>query len=108
MATKKNKRVEVISPKIKCLGCEITFEQILSDINGKRFQNEFKDHEIRLMPTTHPNCNVGIVMTGQNKDLPPKRNNQTGEFSQLNLDVNKEKLSFGNIFLYDSRINVFF
>lgn len=108
MATKKNKRVEVISPKIKCLGCEITFEQILGVINGKRFQNEFKDHEVRLMSTTHPNCNVGIVMTGQNKDLPPKRNNQTGEFSQLNLDVNKEKLSFGNIFLYDSRINVFF
>lgn len=39
MATKKNKRVEVISPKIKCLGCEITFEQILSDINGKRFHD---------------------------------------------------------------------
>lgn len=51
---------------------------------------------------------MGIVMTGQNKDLPPKRNNRTGEFSQLNLDVNREKLSFGNIFLYDSRINILF
>lgn len=108
MATKKSKRVEVISPKIKCLGEIVTFEQILSIVCGKKFQNEFKDHEIKLISTKLPNCTVGIVMTGQNKDLPPKRNNQTGEFSQLDLDINKEKLSFGNIFLYDSRINAFF
>lgn len=108
MATKKNKRVEVISPKIKCFGCNITFEQILNAVSGIKFQNEFKDHEINLIPTTLPNCHVGIVMTGQNKDLPPKRNNQTGKFSQLNLDVNNEKLSYGNIFLYDRRINVLF
>lgn len=108
MATKKNKRVEVLSPQIKCFGGDITFEQILNVVNGKKFQNEFKDHEIKLMPTTLSNCLVGIVMTGQNKDLPPKRNNQTGEFSQLNLDVNREKLSFGNIFLYDVRINILF
>lgn len=74
----------------------------------KKFQNEFKEHEINLISTTLPNCQVGIVMTGQNKDLPPKRNNQTGKFSQLNLDVNNEKLSYGNIFLYDKRINVLF
>lgn len=108
MAIKKSKRVEVISPKIKCFGEIVTFEQILSIICGKKFQNEFKDHEIKLISSDLPNCTVGIVMTGQNKDLPPKRNNQTGKFSQLNLDINKEKLSFGNIFLYDSRINVFF
>lgn len=108
MATKKNKRVEVLSPQIKCFGDDVTFEKILNIVNGKKFQNEFKDHEIKLMPTTLSNCLVGIVMTGQNKDLPPKRNNRTGEFSQLNLDVNREKLSFGNIFLYDSRINILF
>ena len=72
MAKKKNKRVEIISPKIKCFGAEITFEQILGAINRKRFQNEFKEHEIRLMSTSCPNCSVGIVITGQNKDLPPK------------------------------------
>lgn len=108
MAAKKNKRVEVISPKIKCFGCNITFEQILNAISGVKFQNEFKDHEIKLFSTELPYCLVGIVMTGQNKDLPPKRDNRTGEFSQLNLDVNNEKLSYGNIFLYDSRINVLF
>lgn len=36
MATKKNKRVEVISPKIKCFTCNITFEQILNAVNEKK------------------------------------------------------------------------
>lgn len=38
MATKKSKRVEVISPKIKCLGEIVTFEQILSIVCGKNFR----------------------------------------------------------------------
>lgn len=107
MATK-SKRVEVITPRIKYFENKVTFEQILSTINGIKFQNEFKEHEIRLISSELPNCSVGIVMTGQNKDLPPKRNNQTGKFSQLNLDINREKLSYGNVFLFDSRLNVLF
>lgn len=38
MAIKKSKRVEVISPKIKCFGEIVTFEQILSIICGKNFR----------------------------------------------------------------------
>lgn len=54
------------------------------------------------------NCQEGIVVTGQNKDIPPKRNDQTGEFSALSVDIDHEKLSFGNAFLYDKKMNVLF
>ena len=94
MATK-SKRIEVVSPSIKCYGENVSFKQLLETVNSVKFQMEFKDHEIKLMNSELPNCSVGIVITGQNKDLPPKRNNQTGEFQQLNLDVHTEKLSFG-------------
>lgn len=107
MATK-SKRIEVVSPSIKCYGENVSFKQLLETVNSVKFQMEFKDHEIKLMNSELPNCSVGIVITGQNKDLPPKRNNQTGEFQQLNLDVHTEKLSFGNIFLYDDSINILF
>ena len=107
MATK-SKRIEVVSPNIKCYGENVSFKQLLETVNSVKFQMEFKDHEIKLMNSELPNCSVGIVITGQNKDLPPKRNNQTGEFHQLNLDVHTEKLSFGNIFLYDDSINILF
>lgn len=50
----------------------------------------------------------GIIVTCQNKDIPPKRNNQTGEFSALPVDIDHEKLSFGNAFMYDKRMNVLF
>lgn len=107
MATK-SKRIEVVSPNIKCYGENVSFKQLLETVNSVKFQMEFKDYEIKLMNSELPNCSVGIVITGQNKDLPPKRNNQTGEFHQLNLDVHTEKLSFGNIFLYDDSINILF
>lgn len=54
------------------------------------------------------NCLEGIIVTCQNKDIPPKRNNQTGEFSALPVDIDYEKLSFGNAFMYDKRMNVLF
>lgn len=106
--TRKSKRIEVVSPNIKCYGENVSFKQLLEAVNTIKFRMEFKDHEIKLMNTKLPNCSIGIVITGQNKDLPPKRNNKTGEFYKLNLDVHTEKLSFGNIFLYDDSINILF
>lgn len=106
--TTKSKRIEVVSPNIKCYGENVSFKQLLESVNSFKFRMEFKDHEIKLMNTKLDNCSLGIVITGQNKDLPPKRNNKTGEFYKLNLDVHTEKLSFGNIFLYDDSINILF
>ena len=107
--TPKKKRIEVVSPHIECYDCNrVSFIDIINLSNRYKYQTEFKDYEMNLLSTDLQNCSVGIVITGQNKNLPPKRDNITGEFSTLNLNVQKEKLSFGNIFLYDSSLNILF
>lgn len=110
MAARKKKNVEVLTPKVKCLSqndSEITFSDILSYMTGKTVYYNDKEYLVRTYGSKNlENCQEGIIVTGQNKDIPPKRNNQTGEFSALPVDIDHEKLSFGNAFLYDKRLNV--
>ena len=110
MAAKKPKRIEVLSTKVKQLvdspESEMTFEDILIFMNGRKCYDEFKEYELKLIDTKLNNCIVGIIITGQNKNLPAKRDRATGEFHPLNLDPDKETLSFGNIFLYDKSLNI--
>ena len=109
MASKSKKRVELVTPIIKKTGEKnITFEDVVSFINGKKHEGEFKDYELKLLNTTSDEYIVGIIITGQNKNLPPKKNKKTGEFFKLGIDIENENLSFGNIFLYDSKLNVLF
>lgn len=112
MATRKKKYVEVLTPRVKCLSqndSEITFSDILSYMTGKTVYYSDKEYIVKIYGSGNlENCQEGIIITGQNKDIPPKRNNQTGEFSALSVDIAHEKLSFGNAFLYDKRLNVLF
>lgn len=112
MATRKKKYVEVLTPRVKCLSqndSEINFSDILSYMTGKTVYYCDKEYIVKTYGSGNPeNCQEGIIVTGQNKDIPPKRNDQTGEFSALPVDIVHEKLSFGNAFLYDKRLNVLF
>lgn len=112
MATRKKKYVEVLTPRVRCLSqndSEITFSDILSYMNSKTVYYSDKEYIVKTYGSGNPeNCQEGIIVTGQNKDIPPKRNNQTGEFSALPVDIVHEKLYFGNAFLYDKRLNVLF
>lgn len=112
MATRKKKYVEVLTPRVKCLSqndSEITFSDILSYMTGKTVYYSDKEYIVKIYGSGNlENCQEGIIITGQNKDIPPKRNNQTGEFSALSVDIAHEKLSFGNAFMYDKRLNVLF
>lgn len=112
MAARKKKFVEVLTPQVKCLSqndSEITFSDILSYMSGKTVYYNGKEYIVRTYGSNNlENCQEGIIVTGQNKDIPPNRNNQTGEFSALPVDIAHEKLSFGNAFLYDKRMNVLF
>ena len=110
MASRKKKYVEVLTPRIKCLSqshSEVTFADILSYMSGKTVYFNDKEYIVKTYGSGNPeNSMEGIVVTGQNKDIPPKRNDQTGEFSALSVDIAHEKLSFGNAFLYDAKLNV--
>lgn len=112
MATRKKKYVEVLTPRVKCLSqndSEITFSDILSYMTSKTVHYSDKEYIVRAYSSDNPeNCQEGIIVTGQNKDIPPKRNNQAGKFSALPVDIAHEKLSFGNAFLYDKELNVLF
>lgn len=112
MAARKKKYVEVLTPRVKCFSqndSEITFSDILSYMSGKTVYYNEKEYIVRTYGSDNlENCIEGIVVTGQNKDIPPKRNDQTGEFSALSVDIDHEKLSFGNAFLYDKELNTLF
>lgn len=112
MAARKKKYVEVLTPRVKCFSqndSEITFSDILSYMSGKTVYYNEKEYIVRTYGSDNlENCIEGIIVTGQNKDIPPKRNNQTGEFSALPVDIAHEKLSFGNAFLYDKELNILF
>lgn len=103
------KRVDVVAPCVKTLNGEnVLFSKILSEVNGKKKSNTYKDHQLKLLKTEKENCAIGIVITGQLKNLPPKKNKASGVFSPLDIDTNKENLSFGNIFIFDGSICVLF
>lgn len=112
MATRKKKFVEVLTPRVKCLSqveSEISFSDILSYMSGRTVYYNDKEYIVKTYGSDNlENCLEGIIVTCQNKDIPPKRNNQTGEFSALPVDIDYEKLSFGNAFMYDKRMNVLF
>ena len=112
MAARKKKYVEVLTPRVKCFSqndSEITFSDILSYMSGKTVYYNEKEYIVRTYGSDNlENCIEGIIVTGQNKDIPPKHNNQTGEFSALPVDIAHEKLSFGNAFLYDKELNILF
>lgn len=112
MAARKKKFVEVLTPRVKCLSqveSEITFSDILSYMSGRTVYYSDKEYIVKTYVSDNlENCLEGIIVTCQNKDIPPKRNNQTGEFSALPVDIDHEKLSFGNAFMYDKRMNVLF
>lgn len=112
MASRKKKKfIEVLTPRIKCLSQgngEVTFADVLSYMTSKTVYYSDKEYIVKVYSCCLENCLEGIIVTGQNKDIPPKRNDHTGEFSALPVDITHEKLSFGNAFLYDKKLNVLF
>lgn len=103
---KKQKRIEVMTPIITCTEETVSFTDLLASANGRCIYLDFKSVELKLLTTSFEHCQAGIVITCQNKDLPPKRNNQTGEFSAIGINTDIESLSYGNIFFYDETLNV--
>lgn len=111
MARKKKRRVDVVSAKLSFLKEDSnnpSFSDILDFIDGKTMKlNEEKSIEFSLLKTSLQKCKIGIIITMQGRDLPPKRDIETRKFSPLQINPKKEKLAFANIFLYDEERNIF-
>lgn len=86
----------------------ITLDSILLELDGLKKNFDKKSVEIKIWDRgDNSDILSGIVITEQIKDLPPKRNIETGLFSSLGLQEN-ERLAFGNAFLYDKKLCVIF
>ena len=108
MANKK-KRVEIVSIHIDSLveGCEPpSFAEVFALLNATEITQDGKLYEFRSLNTNITECIVGLVETTQDKDIPPIKNKQTKEFSQVQINTATEGLAFANIFLFDTSLNV--
>ena len=81
-----------------------TFTEFLVALNGSKQVINGKDIEFELLENTNDYI-VGILVTTQKKDVPPKRNGRTGEFSPLDLNP-EEGLAYANIFYYEKRRSI--
>lgn len=108
MATKK-RFIDVLSTKLDFQENVATtsFADVLRFMHNKEHRYSEKIFEFSLLNTDVEDCLVGIIITTQDKDIPPKRNKRDKTLSPVGIDANIEGLAFANIFLYDTRRNIF-
>lgn len=106
--SKKNHIVDIVTVNLRFLeeGSVITFDKILKSefVNGISQIVKGKTIEYKLLEETDEYI-VGVLITTQDKDIPPKRHKKTGEFKALDLTA-EEGLAFANVFLFEKRHSV--
>lgn len=106
--TNKNVDIQMTEVVSDVANQPVLLENVLNDLSGYKKILVRKNYEIKILDDgNNGDFVVGLVITEQLKDLPPKRNKVTGDFSSLGLQDN-EILAFGNIFLYDKNLKVIF
>lgn len=50
---------------------------------------------------------MAIIVTTQDSDIPPKRNKNTGVYTQVQINTAEEGFAYANIIFYDVRRNIF-
>lgn len=109
MAKKKKRNIDVLSVKMTFREGEenVLFKDVLNYMNGKKFRLGEKIFDLSLLSTNRENCILGLIVTTQDSDIPPKRNKRTGVYSSVQIDTRQEGFAYANIFLYDYGRNVF-
>ena len=109
MAKKKKRNIDVLSVKMTFREGEenVPFRDVLNYMNGKKFRLREKIFDLSLLSTNRENCILGLIVTTQDSDIPPKRNKRTGMYSSVQIDTRQEGFAYANIFLYDYGRNVF-
>lgn len=105
---KKRRNIDVLSTKLTLLQSEVelTFGDILNYMNGKEYRCNQKIFNLTILDTTKENCILGIIVTTQDSDIPPKRNKTTGIYNPIDINTVEEGFGYANIFLYDSARNI--
>lgn len=105
---KKNVDIQLVTIESDIANAPVQMEAVLYALDNFKKENNNKSFQVKLWDNgDNSNYVSGIVITEQIKDLPPKRNRDTGIFSSLGLQAN-ERLAYGNSFLYDKDLKVIF
>jgi hypothetical protein len=108
MADKK-RRIDVLSTRLTFAeetAANPSFTDILRFMSGKEYRHSEKIFEFSLLDTIIQDCIVGLIVTTQDRNIPPIRNKRTKEYSQVNINPTTQGLAYANIFLYDIQRNI--
>jgi len=105
----KKRSIDVVSVALKFSdeSDKVSFESILKALDGEEHKCDGKIFELSLYDTKIENCLLGIIVTTQDKDVPPIKDKRTGKYSPVNINPDIQGLAFGNVFLYDVSKNIF-
>jgi hypothetical protein len=108
--SRKQRNVEVLSVNLEfednSNSMNPTFMEVLQFMHEKTWTYFGKAFELKLLEITESGCIIGLIVTTQNKEIPPKHIPATQHFVPVDIAAN-EGLAFGNIFLFDPNNNVF-
>ena len=105
---KKRRNVDVLSVNLRFIDDShiVSFVDILNYINGREYRCDKKIFNLNRLHTNKADCYLGIIVTTQDSDIPPKRNKNTGNYSPVQINTTEEGFAYANIFLYDYRRNI--
>ncbi|MBR1550038.1 MAG: hypothetical protein IJ634_05310 [Bacteroidales bacterium] len=101
----KTRNVDVLSVTITSKST-LDFVDILNYVNQKEYRTKDKIINFSLHNCTIEGCVIGMVITTQNADIPPKRDKENGNCYAIQIDLDREGFAYANVFLYDIRRNV--
>lgn len=107
MGTKK-RYIDVLSVRLNFINDDhiVSFVDILNYMNGREYRCNEKIFNFNMLRTDKADCDLGIIITTQDSDIPPKRNKRTGNYSPVQINTPEEGFAYANIFLYDHRRNI--
>lgn len=107
--SKKIRKVDVMSTQLKFVNKnKTTFEEILTFLNNKEFDNGHKNFEFNIIDNKpQQDYLIGIVITTQLKEIPPLRDFKQKTYKAIKFNMTQESLAFANVFLFDKKRNIF-
>lgn len=108
MANKK-RNVDVLSVNFRYAEGEtqsVHFSDILRFMNNREYRLNEKIFNFTLLNCQIQDCLMAIIVTTQDSDIPPKRNKNTGTYSQVLINPEEEGFAYANILFYDVRRNI--
>lgn len=107
MRTKK-RSIDVLSVNLRFADDvhTVSFVDILNYMNGREYRCNEKIFNLNMLRTNKADCDLGIIVTTQDSDIPPKRNKNTGNYSPVQINTTEEGFAYAKIFLYDHRRNI--